>query len=203
MQKGGMIHKKPSVNIYLTYFFEFFLTKLANSFFITWNVLGLSVWKQIHNKILPVVKQPSSMLSSTTWRLTLKSTNLFQTCLFFSLKTKTDFFAMFVCCCGGAPPCDWQLCQAARRCDYSISPFCPFFANHHQSYHWIIAQFCTYKAEAWQALLVLPLYMLDFSIAHLKHDYSISSFCPFFCHHHQSYHSIIAQCCTSKALKKQ
>ena len=126
------------------------------------------------------------MLSSTTWRLTLKSTNLFQTCLFFSPKTKTDFFAMFVCCCGGAPPCDWQLCQAARRCDYSISPFCPFFANHHQSYHWIIAQFCTYKAEAWQALLVLPLYMLDFSIAHLKHDYSISPFCPFFCHHHQS-----------------
>ena len=95
MQKGGMIHKKPSVNIYLTYFFEFFLTKLANSFFITWNVLGLSVWKQIHNKILPVVKQPSSMLSSTTWRLTLKSTNLFQT--FFSPKTKTDFFLLCLC----------------------------------------------------------------------------------------------------------
>ena len=40
---------------------------------------------------------------------------------------------MFVCCFGAALPCDWQLCQAARRCDYSISPFCPFFCHHHQS----------------------------------------------------------------------
>ena len=142
MQWGGMIHKKTSVNFYLTYFFEFFLTKLANSFFITWNVLGLSVRKK--SNILPVVKQPSSMLSSTTWRLTLKSTNRFQT--FFLTEPKTDFFAMFVCCCGGALPCDWQLCQAARRCDYSISPFCHFFCNHHQSYYSIVAQFCTCKA---------------------------------------------------------
>ena len=143
-QLGGMIHKKTSVNFYLTYFFEFFLTKLADSFFITWNVLGLSVRKKIYANILPVVKQPSSMLSSTTWRLTLKSTNRFQT--FFLTEPKTDFFAMFVCCCGGALPCDWQLCQTARRCDYSISPFCPFFCHHHQSYHSIIAQCCTPKA---------------------------------------------------------
>ena len=61
-------------------------------------------------------------------------------------KLKQIFSAMFVCCCGGAPPCDWQLCQAARRCDYSISPFCPFFCNHHQSYYSIVAQFCTCKA---------------------------------------------------------
>ena len=94
-QLGWMIHKKTSVNFYLTYFFEFFLTKLADSFFITWNVLGLSVRKKIYANILPVVKQPSSMLSSTTWRLTLKRTNHFQTCLFFfSRKTETYFF----CC---------------------------------------------------------------------------------------------------------
>ena len=97
-QLGGMIHKKTSVNFYLTYFFEFFLTKLADSFFITWNVLGLSVRKKIYANILPVVKQPSSMLSSTTWRLTLKSTNLFWTylLLFFSRKTKTYFL---LCLC--------------------------------------------------------------------------------------------------------
>ena len=35
-------------------------------------------------------------------------------------------------------------------------------------------------------LLVLPLYVIDFSIAHQKRDYSISPFCPFFCNHHQS-----------------
>ena len=76
--------------------------------------------------------------------------------------------------------------------DYSISPFCPFFANHHQSYHCIVARFCTskrfctFKAEALKVLLVLPLYVSDFSKAHLRPDYSISPFCPFFCHHHQS-----------------
>ena len=97
MQKVGMIHKKTSVNIYLTYFFEFFLTKLADSLFITWNVLGLSVWKQIYDKILPVVKQPSSMLSSTTWRLTLKSTNLFNEHICFSHWKLKPIFLLCLC----------------------------------------------------------------------------------------------------------